>query len=438
MNAPSSLARARAWLDSHVDYETIKGGPPRAGGTAGLSLDRMQRLTHVLGEPQHAYPVVHLTGTNGKGSTARMVSALLAETGLTVGTYTSPHLQRINERISRNGEPIEDDALADLLEDLERLEPVVGVANSFFELLTAAAFRWFADVAVDVAVIEVGLLGRYDATNVADGVVAVVTNVGHDHTDFQGDWRAAVAGEKSGIVKDGATLVLGETDPALLPIFYRAGAAEVWERDREWGVEGNELAVGGRLVDLRTPAARYPDLFVPLNGAHQADNAACALVAAEAFLGAPLDAEVVEAGFAAVKVPGRFEVVRRQPLVVLDGAHNVDGAGAAATTLHDDFEVAGDTVLVVGLTQPRDAASMLEALDAADAALVVACQPDSPRAVPAAEVGAAAEALGARAIVEPDVATAVDRAVRMASPEDAVLVVGSLYVVGSAREHLHP
>ncbi|MGQ0616408.1 MAG: bifunctional folylpolyglutamate synthase/dihydrofolate synthase [Acidimicrobiia bacterium] len=438
MTASFSLARARAWLDSHVDYETIKGGPPRAGGTAGLSLDRMHHLTHVLGEPQHAYPVVHLTGTNGKGSTARMASALLAEAGLTVGTYTSPHLQRLNERISRNGEPIEDDALAELLQDLERFEPLVGVGNSFFELVTAAAFRWFADVAVDVAVVEVGLLGRYDATNVADGVVAVVTNVGHDHTDFQGDWRAAIAGEKSGIVKDGATLVLGETDPALLPIFYRAGAAEVWERDRDWGVEGNELAVGGRLVDLRTPAARYPDLFVPLNGTHQADNAACALVAAEALLGAPLDIEVVEAGFAAVKVPGRFEVVRRQPLVVLDGAHNVDGAGAAATTLHDDFEVAGDTILVIGLTQPRDAASMLEALDVADAALVVACQPDSPRAVPAAEVGAAAEALGTRAIVEPDVAAAVDRALRMASPQDAVLIVGSLYVVGAARDHLRP
>src|SRR5687768_12158713 len=209
----------------------------------------MRRLVEVLGDPQQTYPVIHLTGTNGKGSTARMITGLLAESGLSVGTYTSPHLQRINERIARNAEPIDDDDLATLLAHLEGLEPVVGASNSYFELLTAAAFRWFAEIAVDVAVVEVGLLGRYDATNVCDAAVAVVTNVGYDHTDGQGDWRARIAEEKSGIVKPNSTLVLGETAPALLPIFQRAGAREIWERDRDFGCESNELAVGGRLLE---------------------------------------------------------------------------------------------------------------------------------------------------------------------------------------------
>jgi dihydrofolate synthase/folylpolyglutamate synthase len=163
-----------------------------------------------------------------------MITALLAESGLTVGTYTSPHLERINERISRNNEPIDDEDLADLLADLERLEPAIGVTNSYFELLTAAALEWFAAIAVDVAVVEVGLLGRYDATNVCDGLVAVVTNVGHDHTDGLDGWSTRIAEEKSGIVKPGSSLVLGETDPDLLPIFQRAGAREIFERERDF------------------------------------------------------------------------------------------------------------------------------------------------------------------------------------------------------------
>jgi dihydrofolate synthase / folylpolyglutamate synthase len=396
----------------------------------------MRALCEVLDEPQHAYPVIHLTGTNGKGSTARMVTGLLAEAGLSVGTYTSPHLNRLNERLARNGDPIDDVSLAELLSDLQRLEPITGVTNSYFELITAAAFRWFADIAVDVAVVEVGLLGRFDATNVADGSVAVVTNVGQDHTDFSGDWRAAIASEKAGIVKPGATLILGETAPALLPIFYRAGAEEVWERDRDFGCERNELAVGGRLLDVRTPSARYDDVFLPLLGAHQGDNAACAVAAAEAFFAGPLDADVVAGGLAGVKVPGRFEVVRHNPLVVLDGAHNPEGAAAAAATLHDDFDVRGDVILVVGMLAPRDPKALLDALDAGDASLVVACTPDSPRALDAAEVAAASESLGTTAIIEPDVVAAVDRASRLAGEDDAVLVTGSLYVIGAARAHL--
>ncbi len=212
-----------------------------------------------------------------------MATALLVESGLTVGTYTSPHLERINERIARNGELISDEDLAEAISDVAAVEELAGVDASYFELMTAAAFSWFAQVAVDVAVVEVGLLGRFDSTNVIDADVAVVTNVGLDHTDGVGDWRQAVASEKAGIVKPGSFLVLGETDPELGLIFRAEGPRQVWERDIDFAAESNLAAVGGRVVDLRTPNSRLEQIFVPLHGAHQGDNAAIAVAAVEAF-----------------------------------------------------------------------------------------------------------------------------------------------------------
>ncbi|HEV3226257.1 MAG TPA: folylpolyglutamate synthase/dihydrofolate synthase family protein [Acidimicrobiales bacterium] len=425
-----TLTDELAWLDRHINLEAV------AGRVEGLSLERMRRLVEVLGDPQLTYPVIHVTGTNGKGSTARMITALLVESGLTVGTYTSPHLERINDRISRDGEPIADDELAQLLADLEHVEPHVGVTNSYFELLTAAGLRWFSDLAVDVAVVEVGLLGRYDATNVCDGLVAVVTNVGYDHTDGTGDWRARIAEEKSGIVKPDSTLVLGETAPELLPVFHRAGARETWERERDFDCESNELAVGGRLLELRTPSASYDEVFLSLHGAHQGDNAACALAAVEAFFAAPLADDIVRDALGRVTMPGRFEIVGRDPLVVLDGAHNAEGASTAAATLHDDFHREGETILVVGMLSPRDPNAMLDALDARDAAFVVASKAPSPRSLPPEEIAAAAEAMGVRAIVEPDVRRAIGRARQLANPSDAILVTGSLWFIGAARAAL--
>src|ERR1700686_3116271 len=284
---PPSLPEALAFLDVHVNFETA---PARR---LAPTLDRMRALCTLLGEPQQAYPVVHLTGTNGKGSTARMISALLAAHGLSVGTYTSPHLERINERWVWNGEPIDDDTLAKPPPDLEPFEDHLGVRLSHFEVLTAAALRWFADVAVDVAVLEVGLGGRWDATNGADGAVAVVTNVGLDHAEVIGPTRAHIAAEKSGIVKPDSILVLGEPDPALVPIFEARAPSALWLRDRDFGCTRNLLAVGGRLVDLRTPSGETDDVFVPLHGPHQGDNAAAALAATEAFFGRRLDPSTV-------------------------------------------------------------------------------------------------------------------------------------------------
>ena len=428
-----SIETALAWLDGHVNLEAT------AGVVDDLSLDRMRALVGAMGDPQTSYPVVHVTGTNGKGSVARMVTALLGAHGLRVGTYTSPHLEIVNERLLAHDRMVSDGELAELVTDLSRLEPLVepevGRA-SWFELVTAAAFRWFADLAVDVAVVEVGLLGRFDATNVADGTVAVVTNVAKDHTDGRPGWREAIAAEKAGIVKPGSTLVLGETDPALVEVFAAEPAARTHVRGVDFDCTRNRTAVGGRLVDLRTPHGELEELFLPLHGSHQGDNAAAAATAASAFFDRALDGDVAAEAFATVELPGRFEVVSRSPLVVLDAAHNPAGAQAAARTLREDFAPAGDTILVVGMLRGRDPTELLQALDAASASLVVLCEPDSPRAVPAGELRDAGEALGLPVEEAPSIEAAVARGQDAAGEDDAVLVCGSLYVVGPARRAL--
>ncbi|MBK5222263.1 MAG: bifunctional folylpolyglutamate synthase/dihydrofolate synthase [Acidimicrobiia bacterium] len=422
-----NLREAQAWLDRHINLEANAGRPQ------GASLERMRDIARVLGDPQQAYPSIHITGTNGKGSTARIATALLTTAGLTAGTYTSPHLEHINERISRNLEPISDDELAAAFSAVAAIEPIIGEPPSHFEILTAAAFHWFADVAVDVAVLEVGLLGRYDCTNIVDATVAVLTRVAADHTDRSEGWRRAIAAEKVGIVKPGSTFVLGETDPDLRDIFDAAPAAEMWVRDTDFGVGANRVAVGGRLLDIRTPGGSYDDLFLPLHGAHQGDNAACALTAVEAFFGRALDEDLVTEAFATVTVPGRLEAVAHSPSVMLDAAHNPDGAEALTQALADSFTVVGSRYLVVGLLAQQDPAEMLAALDARGYDLVLVCTPDSPRARPAARVAEVAAGMGVTVEVVPDPVEAVGRAVALADDEDLVVVAGSIYVVGAVR-----
>jgi dihydrofolate synthase / folylpolyglutamate synthase len=433
---------AQAYLDDHINLE--KTPAISAGHVEGLSLDRMRRVMEVLGDPQSDYPVIHLTGTNGKGSTARMVTALVAAHGLSVGSYTSPHLEHITERIARNGEPIEPEEFASLVGELESLEHqrFFEERPSYFELLTAAGFAWFSQVAVEVAAVEVGLLGRWDATNVADGQVAVVTNIGKDHTNGRGDWRRRVAEEKAGIVKPGSHLILGEPDPALLPLFEAEGPADVWLRDRDFGVISGRLALGGHVVDLRTPNGVLEDVFLPVHGAHQADNAAAAVAAVEAFFGRPLASDVVAEAFGGLLLPGRFEVVHRAPLLVLDGAHNPDGARAAAATLADEFDVEGTRRWVLGLLVGRDLDEMLDAFGARAGDEVITCTPPSPRGMPADELAKAVAARGVQVEAVPDVGEALERAWRAAEAGagadgagggSLVMVTGSLYTVGAAR-----
>ena len=484
-------------LDAHINLE--KTGAT-AGKVQGLSLDTMTRLMDVLGDPQKAYPVVHITGTNGKGSTARMIADLLAAHGLVVGLYTSPHLQRVNERLwwsgdpllrvdtdgevfeavvssgkralpaeredvvsdadligldeeevsyalsegmaadtversdARPGGPISDEELAAVISDIAEFEVLAGVTPSYFELCTAAAFSWFAQIPVDVAVIEVGVLGRYDATNVADAQVAVLTTIGQDHTDLQGDWRAAIAREKAGIIKPDSFLVLGEEDLDLRPIFEEESGGRLWVRGEDFVTESNRVAVGGRVIDVRTPGGLLDDVFVPLHGEHQGANATLAIAAVEAFFARPLDPEVVQAGFMRVQMPGRFQIVARSPLVIVDGAHNPEGAETVAETLAEDFDIGGQLIYVVGLLGGRDPAQVLEALGVRQANLLIAVEPDSPRALPATEVAAAATGLGVATEVIVDLGDAIARARAIASEDDVIVITGSLYVAGAALD----
>jgi len=431
----TSPTEAVAWLDAHVDFESVV--PSRR---ALPTLDRMRQLVSLLGFPERTFPSVHLTGTNGKGSTAAMTTGLLLSAGLGVGTYTSPNLARVNERLAVGGVPIDDGTFTGLLTLLSQIEPVMDDRPTRFELLTAAALRWFSDEAVDVGVIEVGLGGTWDCTNVVDGRVAVLTNVSYDHTEVLGPTLEGIARDKSGIVKSGSTAVIGESDPALVALIQGvatgAGAREIWVRGRQFDCTANRLAVGGRQVDLRTPGASYRELFIPLHGAHQGLNAACALAAAEAFLGAPLPEDVVAEGFASVQVPGRLEVVARRPLCLVDGAHNVAGTEALATALVEEFPVAGDRVAVVGMLGGRDPSAMLAPLRTAGIGTVVACAPRSPRALVPGVVAEAAQALGFRVVVAGTVPDAVALA-RSLVPEDGMLLAtGSLYVVADARSLL--
>ena len=306
---------------------------------------------------------------------------------------------------------------------------------SYFEACTAAAFRWFADTAVDVGVVEVGLLGRWDATNVVDAQVAVVTNIGMDHNEFAGPTLADIAREKSGIIDPGSAAVIGEVDPELVAVLSEPPAAGRLVRGVDFETAGNTLAVGGRLVDIRTPTTIYTDVFVPLHGAHQGDNASIALTATEAFFASPLAPDVVEEGFAAVTMPGRFEVLGYQPLVIVDGAHNPPGADSCAQVFFDDFHPEGRRILVVGTL--REPTAMLEALRADEFDVVVACTAPSPRGVPVRDVASAAVELGCDEVLAADtVREACRMAMRMADGEDAILAAGSLYVAGEARPAL--
>lgn len=435
---------ARAWLDAHVNLETgvgipARGGPAR-GGVGGrlLAVERQRPLMELLGSPETEYPAIHLTGTNGKTSVARMTSALLTAAGLTAGSYTSPHLERVNERMSRDGEPVDDATLDGLLLQVALVEDLLPDAPSYFEILTAAALLWFGDVAADVAVLEVGLGGAGDATNVVDGEVAVVTNVSLDHAEYIGPGVQEIAQEKSGIVKPGATLVLGETDPALQAPFLDRGAERVFTRGVDFGVRANRIAHRGRIVDLYTPGAAYHDVFLALHGAHQADNAACALAAVEGFLGRPLEEGLVADAFATVHTPGRLEVVHHQPLVLLDGVKNVAGAHALRLALAEEFADAPRT-FVVGLMREKEPHEMLVALGATQAAQLVCCRPDSPRGLSPDDVARAAIDLGMdaeRIEVIDDVRAAVRHAIDESEPDEQVIVTGSLYVVGPARAML--
>jgi dihydrofolate synthase / folylpolyglutamate synthase len=436
-----NIGEALAWLDAHVNLETGVGTPTGVDRRkTAPTLARIRALCELLGSPELEFPSIHLTGTNGKTSVTRMVTALLETAGLQTGAYTSPNLSRINERIELRGEPIDDTVLAEILSRVATVEEFLEERPSYFEILTAGAFDCFATEAVEVAVVEVGVGGTWDATSVVAAPVAVVTNVSVDHVEYLGPTRPEIATEKAGIVRPGATLVLGETDPELLPIFEARDPGRIVLRDRDFAVRGQQLAHGGRVVDIDTPTGRYGDLYLPLHGAHQVDNAAIALTAAECFVGERIAEEIVAEAFASVRSPGRLEVVGRQPLLLLDGAHNVAGAQALVRALDEEF-AEGPRTLVVGLLREKEPHEMLDALGLAAATRLVTTRPPSPRALDPMEVANAAMDLGVtddRIDVCDSIAEAVARALEVTPADGQVVVTGSLYTVGAARAVLVP
>jgi dihydrofolate synthase/folylpolyglutamate synthase len=415
------------------------------------SLDRIAALMDILGHPQRSYQNIHITGTNGKTSTARMIEELLRAFQLRTGRYTSPHVQSVTERISLDGQPVPDrrfvETFHEILPYVEMVDRSQPHRMSFFEVLTGMAFAAFADAPVDVAVVEVGMGGSWDATNVVDGVVSVVTPIALDHTDRLGGTPGEIAVEKAGIIKQGASAVLAQqpVDAAQVLLKHAVGVdATVAREGMEFGVLHRSVAVGGQLLTLRGLGGEYPELFLPLHGAHQAHNASVALAAVEAFFGVGsgrsdlLDVETVRAAFARVTSPGRLEVVRRSPTVVLDAAHNPSGATAAAAAVSEAFDFTR-LVGVVGTSADKDSAGLLEAFEPVLAEVVVT-QNSTVRATPVDELAAlAVEIFGAdRVRVEPRLDDALEAAVELAEEEGAfagagVLVTGSVVTVGEAR-----
>ncbi|MEU1781518.1 MULTISPECIES: bifunctional tetrahydrofolate synthase/dihydrofolate synthase [Streptomyces] len=415
------------------------------------SLVRMEALMDILGQPQRAYPAIHITGTNGKTSTARMIEALLGAFDLRTGRYTSPHVQSVTERISLDGAPIPAERFIETYRDIKPYVEMVDEREdfrmSFFEVITGMAFAAFADAPVDVAVVEVGMGGTWDATNVVDGTVAVVTPIALDHTDRLGSTPGDIATEKAGIVKSGATVVLSQQPVDAAQVLLKHAVevdATVAREGMEFGVVGREVAVGGQLLTLRGLGGEYEEVFLPLYGAHQAHNAAVALAAVEAFFGIgsqharPLDIDVVRRAFAAVTSPGRLEVVRRSPTVVLDAAHNPAGARVTADGITEAFGFSR-LIGVVGTSADKDVRGLLEAFEPIFAEVVVT-RNSTPRAMDVDELaGVAVEVFGAERVqVEPRLDDALEAAITLAEEESeysgaGVLVTGSVITVGEAR-----
>jgi dihydrofolate synthase / folylpolyglutamate synthase len=414
------------------------------------SLDRIAAVMELLGDPQHAFPVIHVTGTNGKTSTVRMVERMLREMGLSTGRFTSPHLHNIRERIALNGNPIDAERFIasydDVLPFIEMVDARSAAAGeprmTYFEVLVAVAYAAFADAPIDVAVVEVGMGGSWDATNVVKAQVAVVTPIALDHERFLGPSVEGIATEKGGIFKEGCLVVSAPQDPGvaeiLIGLAHDVGASPAFEGN-EFGILRREVAVGGQQLAIRGLGGIYDDIFLPLHGAHQGHNAALALAAVEAFVGGGehrLDIDVIRAGLAGATSPGRLEVVRRSPTVLVDAAHNPAGALALRAALEDSFNFA-KIVGVVAILEDKDAVKMLEILEPVLDDIVVT-RTTSPRAISPERLGElATEIYGeGRVTVVGNLPDALDQAAGMADEGGfggGVLATGSITTAAEIR-----
>ena len=429
-----TLKQALAWLESHVDFEKV--APNRADVP---TLQPIRDTLAALANPEEDYPAIHITGTNGKGTTTTLITALLLEQGLSVGTFLSPDLQRINERIAVNGEPISDAALSNLLGRLADVEDAIGVRLTRFEILTVGALLHFSDMGVEVGVIEVGLGGTWDSTNVIDAAVSILTNVDLDHTAVLGPTVAHIARDKVGIFRRDGVAILG-TDDLVVADIAQDHADELGcplvMRGRDFQLESNELAVGGRLLSFSTPRTRFDEVQLNLHGIHQGVNAMVAVVAVEEFLDRSLSHDVVASAFASAVMPGRMEVLETYPLIVVDGAHNPAGVRALAATLDEAFHLAGERRVVLGMLTGREVPDMLDPLLALGVTEFVVCEPLSPRTQSAELIATYIRERGGDVTVVTDPREALRYARTQSQPEDHIVIAGSLYLVGDLRAAL--
>ncbi|BCR80832.1 folylpolyglutamate synthase/dihydrofolate synthase family protein [Arachnia rubra] len=416
----------------------------------GPGLSRIAALMDLLGNPERATPVIQVAGTNGKGSTCIMIDALLRSAGLRTGRFASPHLSDARERICIDGQPLSEARFAEAWQEVEPFVRMVdeqqldGIAMTFFEVITGMAYAAFADTPVDVAVVEVGLGGRWDATSVADPQVAVVTPVGADHTHILGDSLEKIAAEKAGIIKPGATVVLSGQEPAAARVLL-AQAVEAGDVVRaegpDFGVLERRPAVGGQVIRIESAGGPLGDLFLPLHGAHMARNAALAVAAVEAFLGGqPLAPEIIEEGFASVVAPARLELARTSPAIVIDTAHNPQAAQATIDACQEAFAFQ-PLIGVVAMMADKDTSGVLEIFASAMDQVVVTRAQGTPRALPAEELARAAEDFWPAGKVHqapamPDALELATLLADAAGPGTGVLVAGSLIAAGQARDLL--
>jgi dihydrofolate synthase/folylpolyglutamate synthase len=410
------------------------------------SLERISALVDILGSPQLAYPTIHVAGTNGKTTTSRMIDSLMNATGLRTGRFTSPHLESLLERIAINGEPIDPKffifAYNDVAPYLDLMDQKFDTPISFFEAMTALAFVAFSEWPVDIGIIEVGMGGEWDATNVVEAAVSVITPIGFDHTSYLGNTLTEIARTKGGIIKKGSSVVLAGQEPeAAVELMRRVAevGAEVAREGIEYSLERRSVAVGGQLITIKGITGRYEDIFLPLHGKHQGANAATALVAVEAFFGGQeLDPESVQAGFAAVTSPGRCETVFHDPTVILDAAHNPHGAKALAETLENEFTF-DEIIGVFAAFADKDVEGILKELEPVLNSVIVTAS-ESSRAMPARDVERFANRIFGpdRVRVVENLEEAIKAAIadaRRPLTDDSVGVVitGSVVTVGQAR-----
>lgn len=411
------------------------------------SLDRIAALCDALGSPQLSYPTIHIAGTNGKTTTSRMIDALLRELGYRTGRFTSPHLESFLERISINGLPISPEGMIATYNDVALYFDLIDSRQphpvSFFEAMTALAFVAFAEFPVDVAVIETGMGGEWDATNVAQSQVSVITPIGLDHQEYLGNTLEEIALTKSGIIKAGSHVVLAAQPPEVATILMARvieRAAIPYREGLEFSVAKRDLAVGGQLVSVNGVFGLYEDIFIPLYGAHQSTNAAVALAAVEAFAGVKLDDEIVRKAFANVDSPGRLEVIYRDPTLIVDAAHNPHGAHALASTLAKEFDF--ESIFgVVAILGDKDVLGVLKELEPVIDRLVVT-QSSSDRALPVDTLFELAVGVfgSERTFKERDLRTAITYAMeqctlinQVSEGISAVVVTGSVVTAGETR-----